>query len=283
VKGVDMRITDTDAMEFEQLPVSPRGMYTSRKMLREGEVLPGVGIYALIVKFHEGDKLFTAPRHSHNFEQIRFVLSGHMDFGPGTECEAGQVVYFPAGSYYGPERIEGGEQLLLQWGPDWVTYAQNQKAMRALEQKGKFEHGKYTFTDENGAEKTIDGSQAVWEWTYKRPQVFVTPRYETPIKMSPDAFEWVKGQGISTKTMGRFTENDVVFEMIRWDGLGIAHSLGAERTSLLFVIKGSVSVAGTSHGKNTAIWSDFGETTDVVGEPETELISIGFPVRRPAV
>jgi hypothetical protein len=283
VKGVDMRITDTDAMEYEELPVSPRGMYTSRKLLREAEVLPGVGIYALVVKFHDGDRIFTAPRHSHNFEQIRVVLSGHMDFGPGTDCAAGQVAYFPAGAHYGPERIEGGEQLLLQWGPDWVTHAQNQRAMRALEQTGTFEHGKYTFTDQNGAERTVDGSQAVWEWTYGRPQVLVTPRYAVPIKMSPDAFEWVTGQGISTKMMGRFTENDVVFEMIRWDGVGIAHGLGAERTSLLFVLHGSVSVAGASYGRHTAIWSDFGETLDVTGEPGTELIAIGFPLRRPAV
>ena len=278
-----MRITDTDAMEFEQLPVSPRGMYTSRKLLREGEVLPDVGIYALIVKFHEGDKLFTAPRHLHNFEQIRVVLSGHMDFGPGTECEAGQVVYFPAGAYYGPERIEGGEQLLLQWGPDWVTHAQNQKAMRALERSGKFEHGKYVFAGDDGEEQRIDGSQAVWEWTYQRPQRFVTPRYEVPIKMSPDAFAWVEGPGISTKTMGRFTENDVRFEMIRWDRSEAVHSLGAERTSLVFVTRGSVSVAGVSYGERVAIWSDFGESLEVAGEPGTEAVCIGFPVRRPAL
>lgn len=278
-----MRITDTDAMEFEQLPVSPRGMFTSRKLLLEGEVLPGVGIYALIAKFHAGDKLFTAPRHSHNFEQIRLVLSGHMDFGPGAVCDAGQVAYFPAGAYYGPERIEGGEQLLLQWGPDWVTHAQNQKAMRALEKQGKFEHGKYTSRDERGREVTVDGSQAVWEWTYGRSQVFAKPRYETPVKMSPDAFEWVKGEGLSTKTMGRFTENDVYFGMVRWDGVGISHALGAERTSLLFVMKGLVSVAGTACRERTAIWSEYGETLDVVGEPGAEAISIGFPVRRPSV
>ncbi|MGI5144486.1 MULTISPECIES: hypothetical protein [unclassified Streptomyces] len=275
-----MLINDTATMEYEDLPVSPRGMFTSRKLLREGEVLPGVGVYALIAKFHEGEKLFTAPRHKHNFEQIRVVLSGHMDFGPGVVCDPGQVAYFPAGAPYGPERIEGGEQLLLQWGPDWVTHAQNQKAMRALEQKGEFRKGRYHFVDENGEARQIDGSQAVWEWTYGRPQVFVEPRYEAPVKMSPEAFAWVRDGGISTKVMGRFTENDVTFSMLHWDDMDVAHHLEANRTSLMFVMHGSVTIAGTTCGKHATIWSDFGEAHDVVGEPGTEVICIGFPVAR---
>ena len=275
-----MLINDTAAMPYEDLPVSPRGMYTSRKLLREGEVLPGVGVYALIAKFHEGDKLFTAPRHKHNFEQIRVVLSGRMDFGPGVVCDAGQVAYFPAGAPYGPERIEGGEQLLLQWGPDWVTHPQNQNAMRALEQNGEFRQGRYHFVDENGQARVIDGSQAVWEWTHGRPQVFVGARYEAPVKMSPEAFEWVRDGGISTKTMGRFTENDVTFAMLRWDDMDVAHRLEANRTSLIFVMHGSVTIAGVTCGKHAAIWSDFGETHVVVCEPGTEVLCIGFPVAR---
>jgi hypothetical protein len=278
-----MLINDTAAMVYEDLPISPRGMYTSRKLLREGEVLPGVGVYALIAKFHEGDKLFTAPRHKHNFEQIRVVLSGHMDFGPGVACDAGQVAYFPAGAPYGPERIEGGEQLLLQWGPDWVTHAQNLKAMRALEQNGEFRNGRYRFVDQDGEECEIDGSQAVWEWTYGRPQVFVEPRYEAPVKMSPQAFEWVSDGGVSTKSMGRFTENDVTFSMLRWDELDAVHRLESDRTSLVFVMHGALGIADTICGKHAAIWSDFGEAHDVVGELGTEAIVIGFPVRRPRI
>lgn len=275
-----MLVNDTDAMEFEALPVSPRGMYTSRKLLREAEVLPGMGIYALIAKFHEGEKLFTAPRHKHNFEQIRLVLSGRMDFGPGTVCDAGQVAYFPAGAAYGPERIEGGEQLLLQWGRDWVTHAQNQRAMRALEKTGEFRLGKYTYVDENGRPQEKDGSQAVWEHVYGRTQIFVEPRYEAPVKMNPAAFNWVKGDGFSIKVMGRFTENDVSFSMLRWDGVDVVHRLESDRTWLIFVSSGVVAIEGRRCGRHSAIWSDFGEAHDLVGETGTEVICIGFPVDR---
>ena len=69
-----MLITDTAAMEWERLRVSSRNMRTSRKLLREGEALPGMGLYALLVKLHDGAEKFTTPRHRHNFAQLRIGL-----------------------------------------------------------------------------------------------------------------------------------------------------------------------------------------------------------------
>jgi hypothetical protein len=272
-------ITDTTSMEYEKLPVSARGMRTSRKLLREGEALPGMGYYALIAKFHEGDEVFTAPRHRHDFEQIRFGVSGHMDFGPGLECDAGQVAYFPAGAYYGPERIVGAEQLLLQWSREWVTRAQNKEAMEELKKRGSFgAHGLYTYVDEDGVTREIDGPQAVWEWVYQRPQVIREPRYASPIMMSPDAYQWVDQGGQSSKVLGRFTENDVNIQMVRWDDAGVVHHLEPNRTTLAFVLKGAVTVDDQSCGPQTAVWSDFGESHDLIGEAGAEVIFFGFPI-----
>ena len=151
-----MIITDAAAMEWERLRTSSRNMRTSRKLLREGEALPGVGLYALLVKLHEGAEKFTAPRHRHNFSQIRIGLRGQMDFGPGLECEPGEVGFFPGGAHYGPEEINGAEYLLLQWGREWVTRAQDKQAMAELSRRGRFEQGLYYY-EEDGAEKSIDG------------------------------------------------------------------------------------------------------------------------------
>jgi hypothetical protein len=276
-----MLITDTAAMEYEKLPISARGMRTSRKLLREGEALPGMGYYALLAKFHEGDEIFTAPRHRHDFEQIRFGVSGHMDFGPGLECGAGQVAYFPAGAFYGPEKIVGAEQLLLQWSRDWVTRAQNKVAMEELKKHGTFgSHGLYTYADADGVTHEIDGPQAVWEHVYKRPQVIREPRYKSPIMMSPDAYEWVDGGGISGKMLGRFTEDDVTIQMIRWDDAGVTHHLDSIRTTLAFVLKGAVTVEDQTCVAQTAIWSDFGERHELIGESGAEVICFGFPIDR---
>jgi hypothetical protein len=286
-------ITDTTQMEYERLPVSSRGMRTSRKLLREGEALPGMGYYALIAKFHEGAEVFTAPRHRHGFQQIRVGLSGFMDFGPGLECEAGEVGYFPAGAYYGPERIEGAEQLLIQWSREWVFRSQNKAAMEELSRSGRWEHGLYYYLDESGEEREVDGPQAVWEHVYNRPQVIQKARYKSPIMMAPDAYDWVAGEGLSSKSLGRFTEDDVRVDMVRWDETGPAQTLEVDRTSLVWVLKGRVRVdwpawpssaepaATEPCGPQTAIWSDLGEVHELVGDAGAEVLVIGFPVERP--
>jgi hypothetical protein len=280
-KGIQkMIITDTAAMEWERLRVSSRNMRTSRKLLREGEVLPGMGLYALLVKLHGGPDKFTAPRHRHNFSQIRVGLSGQMDFGPGLECETGEVGFFPGGAYYGPEEIDGAEYMLLQWGREWVTRAQDKQAMTELSEHGRFEHGLYYY-HEDGVEKSIDGKRAVWEHVYGRPEVIRDPQYRSPIMMTPDNFDWIKDRGLSRKTLGHFTEDDVTIEVVRWDGSGDGvHHCGPDRTSLVFVFNGEVRIADTSCGPQTAIWSDLGENHDITGNAGAEAIAIDFPAAR---
>jgi hypothetical protein len=276
-----MLITDTAAMDWERLRVSSRNMRTSRKLLREGEALPGMGLYALLVKLHDGAEKFTAPRHRHNFSQIRIGLRGQMNFGPSLECGPGDVGFFPGGAYYGPEEINDAEYLLLQWGRAWVTRAQDKQAMVELSEHGRFDHGLYYYT-EDGAEKSIDGKRAVWEHVYGRPEVIREPRYRSPIMMAPGNFDWVKDGGLSRKPLGHFTEDDVTIEVIRWDGTGDAvYRSSPDRTSLAFVLKGLVTVAGTPHGAQTAIWSDFGESHQLTGDAGAEAIVIGLPAERP--
>jgi hypothetical protein len=276
-----MIITDAAGMEWERLRTSSRNMRTSRKLLREGEALPGVGLYALLVKLHEGAEKFTAPRHRHNFSQIRIGLRGQMDFGPGLECGPGEVGFFPGGAHYGPEEINGAEYLLLQWGREWVTRAQDKQAMAELSRRGRFEQGLYYY-EEDGAEKSIDGKRAVWEHVYGRPEVIREPQYRSPVIITPDNFDWIKDGGLSRKALGHFTEDDVTIEMVQWDGTGgPAHRFQPDRTSLAFVLKGAVTAAGQSCGTQTAIWSDFGESRELSGDAGAEAIVIGLPVARP--
>jgi hypothetical protein len=276
-----MLITDTTAMEWERLRVSSRNMRTSRKLLRQGEALPGMGLYALLVKLHGGAEKFTAPRHRHNFSQIRIGLLGQMDFGPGLECGPGDVGFFPGGAYYGPEEIDGAEYLLVQWGREWVSREQDKQAMAELSQRGRFEHGMYYY-EKDGVAKNIDGKRAVWEHVYGRPEVIREPRYRSPIMMAPANFDWVKDGGLSRKPLGHFTEDDVTVEVVRWDGSGdAAYCCAANRTSLAYVLKDAVTVEGKPYGAQTAIWSDFGETHQLTGDVGAEAVVIGLPAERP--
>jgi hypothetical protein len=274
-----MYVVDTTKIDYTPLPRSARGQLTSWKLLREGEALPGLGYYARLTKFHEGEETFTAPRHRHDFEQIRFGVSGHQVFGPDLESDPGDVIYFPACAYYGPEIITGAEQLLLQWSRTWVTRAQQKTAMEELGKRGEFgEHGFYRTVAEDGTIREVDGLQAVWEYSYGRPLVLGEPRYPSPIKMNQDSFEWIKGEGISHKTLGRFTENDVCIRMVRWDRSGAAFLLEPDRTTMAWVITGSVRGGGKDCGPRTAIFSDLGESTELTGAAGAEAVCFGFPV-----
>jgi hypothetical protein len=274
-----MHITDTSQVDYVALPRSARGQLTSWKLLREGEALPGLGYYARLTKFHEGDETFAAPRHRHDFEQIRFGVSGHQVFGPDLESDPGDVIYFPAAAYYGPEIITGAEQLLLQWSRTWVTRAQQKTAMEELRKTGEFgDDGFYRTAGGSGAIREVDGLQAVWEYTYGRPLVLGEPRYPAPIKMNPDSFAWIDGDGLSGKTLGRFTENDVCIRMTRWDRTGAIFRLEPNRTAMAWVISGSVHAAQRHCGPRTAIFSDFGESTELTGDAGTEVVCFGFPV-----
>jgi hypothetical protein len=168
----------------------------------------------------------------------------------------------------------------VQWSHDWVTRAQAAAAMEELSKNGRWEHGMYYYTDSEGVEQEIAGPQAVWEYTYQRKQIPVEPRYRSPIMMLPDSYAWVKGDGKSMKMLGRFTEDDVKLEMVRWDGSGVAHHLQASRTTLTYVLKGSLTVDGQTCNAQTAIWSDFGESHDLTGDTGAEAILLGFPADR---
>lgn len=276
-----MEIIDVSAMEWERLRVSSRNMRTSRKLLRDGESSPGIGLYALIVKTHEGDEVFTAPRHRHNFSQIRLALRGRMNFGPDLECVPGEIGFFPGGAYYGPEEIDGAEYLLLQWGPDWVSREQDRQAIDELSRFGRFEGGLY-IRQVDGEEVSIDGKRAVWEHIYGRPEVIHEPRYRAPIMMTPSNFDWLADGALSRKMLGRFTEDDVAVEMVRWDEAGGVLRLDDQRTWLIYLAEGSVVIDSMTYGPETVYWSEYGERNELFALPGSQAYVIGFPLRRTA-
>jgi len=181
-----------------------------------------------------GHGTFSAPRHKHNFDQIRYVVSGSPDFGHYQVASQGQSAFFPAGAAYGPETIEESEMLLIQWGQHWMTRAQHDETYSRMLQAGEFKDGYYVTVDAAGNEQRADARNAVWETFNARKLVYPTPRYPQPVIMEPEGFEWrPAGPGVSGKVLGRFTEDDVYVGNYRWDEAGAVLTLGAERTALL--------------------------------------------------
>lgn len=272
-----MQVIPTEEIPWKTVAVNARVGDVQNKYVREGEILPGVGYASDCYNYVGGERVFTAPRHHHDFEQIRISMTGEQDFGLGQITEEGWIAYFPAGAYYGPERIDGASIFQLQWSDFWVSRADHERAYAELSAKGDFSGGKYSYVDEGGTRHEKDALNAIWEHVFQRESSFPVPRYPQPILMNPDAFEYIKHEtGLSTKVLGRFTERDLVITKIRWDEQ-VAYSMPDDRTYCMFTNVGDIEVGGRSYGRHTVVWSDYGENVDVVGKRGTEALCIAFP------
>jgi hypothetical protein len=103
---------------------NPRGGDVFRKVIRAAEGGAEVSYDIRLERFGEGDREYTSVRHRHDFEQLRFAAAGRMDLGFGM-LEEGDVGYFPANAYYGPQRCDGALILIAQWGDRFITKEQS--------------------------------------------------------------------------------------------------------------------------------------------------------------
>jgi hypothetical protein len=278
-----MHVIDTVSIPWTLVSKSDRPGRVHRKLVHEGTVSPGVGCTADLVRYEGGHGTFSAPRHKHNFDQIRHVVSGSPDFGHYQVASAGQSAFFPAGAAYGPETIEEAEILLVQWGTHWMTRAQHDETYARMQEAGEFKDGYYVTVDAAGHEHRADSRDAIWEAFNGRKLVYPTPRYPQPVIMEPEGFEWrPASRGVSGRVMGRFTEDDVYIGNYRWNEAGGVLTLGPERTHLVWVADGKLTVNGGSHDRGTVIFSEFGETTGLAGGAGAQAVAFGLPLPVPA-
>jgi hypothetical protein len=157
----------------------------------------------------------TTPRHRHNFDQLRMTISGRTNYGPRRWIEPGELAYFPEGVHYGPEECEGNRVgFTLQFGGatgnGMITQRQIRVGREELSKSGRFEKGIYYPTDPApGVRKAQDGYEAIWEYTNGRPLVYPAPRYDEPVLIRPQNFDWIEDPSqpnVATKVLGLFTE-----------------------------------------------------------------------------
>jgi hypothetical protein len=273
-----MHATATIGQPWTPISKSTRPGKIYTRYLRESEILPGISHLTRLVKYESGSDTFYTPRHRHNYEQIRVTVRGQANYGRSLVGKDGDVAYFPEGAHYGPQRIENADLLVIQWGPEWVSRAQNDAAIDELKTRGEFKNGIYTYLDSSGTTRNLDGIRAVWEHVNKRPLVFPKPRYREPILMVPSSFAWNPvGDTFAEKILGRFTERDLVVRLVRWERDGEL-TLPAGRTQLVFTLRGDVTAAGTPFGPESVLWSEAGDSDHLGGEPGSEALVIEFPL-----
>jgi hypothetical protein len=255
-------ICDTNQMAFEEVRRGRVHMIRRKRLPLETGV-PGVTMeYSLSVV---PDGYFT-PRHRHNFDQIRYTLSGIQSTGLG-DLAGGECGYFPEGSHYGPQKQNGEcECLVLQFQGASGEHLLSNEEMNAtydklLKSGGKFENGVYKGFKPDGSPKNRDSYEAIWEEHEGRDLVFPPPRYREPVMMLAKNYRfWPdrKREGIEVKHLGTFSEARTGIGFLR---IGRGATLAAGRqddAELRYCTEGSFGYDGRTWGKGTYMFLPHG-------------------------
>jgi hypothetical protein len=179
-----------------------------------------------------------SPRHRHNFDQVRFFLSGHQKFGD-LDYYGGDCGYFPEGVFYGPHgTLEGPSETvnMQSQGPAWAPFmirAKIEAAAAELELEGTFDREKGLFRWASGRRQ--DSYEACWEKASGTKVAYVTSNIKTPFIVHGSEVNWssLPGvQGAQIKELATFNEIGPTLQMIRLEpgaalpaGLSTGHQL----------------------------------------------------------
>lgn len=226
-----------------------------------------------------------APRHRHNFDQLRFPINDDWIYGRDERVLAGWLGYFPEGVYYGPQhRTPGLTMLVCQFGgasgSGFVGRDRRRLAFDELGARGRFEDGAFTW-EENGKRHRKDAYEAVWEHLHGRPLAYPAPRYNDVVLMDPASFRWVddpQAAGVSRKWMGTFTERETRFGFVRMDSGAVLQAGTHDAPELFFLHKGVVTHSGKTYRAYAAAGFEAGEgPVTIEAEEPSELLCLRLP------
>jgi len=223
---------------------------------------------------------YDSPRHRHNFDQFRYQLKGKFDFASDGKMQPGSIAYFPEGTHYGPQTSnEPSLTLVLQFGgasrSGYLSMQQYEKAMQELSQKGTFARGVYTYYKGDGKKVNQDAFEAVWEQVSGRPLEYPKQRYQRPVFMEPEHFNWIAiDEGVERKLLGVFSELGTRACLYRLQPGG---ALQLEENSLYFIEQGSGRINGNGYTRHTSIQTLIGEEPRLEAETQTQLLQLGLP------
>lgn len=255
-----------------------QGLFIHRKLMA-GE--PGTPGNFLLEMVRTTDDFFS-PRHKHNFDQFRYQIEGEFDFDRNGKMKPGIIGYFPEGTHYGPQSSSvTSVTLVLQFGgasgSGYMTQEEMEASTAELKKFGRFEKGVYRRNDDVEGKRNVDGYQAVWENVNKRPMKYPQPRYNDPIMMNPEHFDWVPidgAPGAYDKLMGVFSERRTAAQFFKLDPQA---RLKGHGRGIYFVLQGEGQIAGEDYRRLTTVYCEESDDPDFVATTETEMLMLGLP------
>jgi hypothetical protein len=223
---------------------------------------------------------YHTPPHKHMFDQVRVMLKGDFNFGAQEQLE-GTVGYFTEGTEYEQSCDNYSFHLLLQCEGGSRTSYFSGKSMRgavdALKDSGEFDKGRFRYTD--GTE--VDGYEAIYKHLTGAFPAYTKPRYERPVIMNPDNFNWVAGaedSGVRRKLLGVFNERALSLLMMEMDGGSMANLLGGAGGSLVYSMSGGGTIGDQAWTGGTSMRLAPHEQATVTTEQQSRLFLIDLPL-----
>jgi hypothetical protein len=231
---------------------------------------------------------FSGPRHRHNFDQIRYCISGAMNYGPNSWVKEGELAYYPEGAYYGPE-VSDKEYVVLALqfgGPSGLGFTSSRRITEGMEQLkayGTFEKGIFRRSGNppSGTRRNQDAFEAVWEHLNGRRLEYPTPRYPTTVLIKPDSFAWMpygKDSGAWIKRLGVFTERALEISMVKIGAKGEFTARHRPGTQVGMVLSGGGQIGAENYGALSTFALQAGEAAHLRAEAETKMLLIGLPL-----
>jgi hypothetical protein len=276
-----MQMSTTESAQSGDVGETRDGIQDSRLLLCGEDGTPDN--FKLNVSYAVTD--WKAPRHRHNFDQIRYAIDGEFVYADGKVLPPGWVAYFPEGIHYGPQIRKQGLVLMLcqvggASGNGFLSKMQRRNAHDELAKKGTFHKGVYTWYDESGQKHNQDSSEAVSEHAMGGKIIYPKPRYNDIILMNPDSYEWIETNehGIAQKWIGTFTERETRVGFYRVDEGATLNAGLLDVKELLFLAKGSVICNGQDFPKHSAFEFDAQEGPVAIKAKEpVEFLTIHLP------
>ena len=228
---------------------------------------------------------YYTPQHHHNFDQVRVMLEGVFGYAKDTVQEAGTIGYFSEGTRYVQFGRGAAEMLLLQCSgashSNYLSLADLKEVTEdlATNGKGEFVDGVYTYVDEDGKKHNKDGWEAAWEYKFQQPVVYPKSRYESPVIMNPDNYQWLQSgePGVEVRHLGSFNERQLALGQLRLSsGSSFALPVTGSRR-LLFVYEGEGSFNDESVTRHSAAFIDANEAVEIKAQEDLFLLSICLP------
>ena len=203
---------------------------------------------------------WSAPAHRHNFEQVRYVMEGQVDYGDGIPVHAGAVVYFPESVPYGYQTRKAGTVMLeVQFGGasgnGFLSREQVDAATASLKTRGSFENGMYVRTDSAGKRHEEEPYEGIWKEVKGERIRYAPARYSNIVKMNPDHCAWVPSptSGVFHKWLGTFTERETRIGFARADTGAIMKVGGSGAGEIRFLTKGKFTIQSQEYSPFTAL------------------------------